>query len=140
MTVQSLTLQLPEPIFRYLQQTAAATRRPLEQVARQSIEGNLPPSVTDMPIEIQDELLAMQGLSYDELGRIAVSQGDLDRQARHQQLLERNSAGSITAREREELAALRLAADRLMLRKAYAWAVLRWRGHPTPALHELPLE
>jgi hypothetical protein len=25
-----------------------------------------------------------------------------------------------------------------MLQKAYAWSVLRWRGHRIPALHELP--
>jgi hypothetical protein len=46
----------------------------------------------------------------------------------------------ISPPEQDELAALRLAADRLMLRKAYAWSVLRWRGQPVPTLDELPLE
>ena len=55
-------------------------------------------------------------------------------------LLEKNSAGTLSAVEQEELATLRLAADRLMLRKAYAWAVLRWRGQPVPELDDLPLE
>jgi hypothetical protein len=40
----------------------------------------------------------------------------------------------------EIMTALRLEADRLMLRKAYAWAVLRWRGQFIPALNELPFD
>jgi hypothetical protein len=54
-------------------------------------------------------------------------------------LLEKNK-GEITSEERLELAELRIEADRLMLRKAYAWAVLRWRGQSIPALNELPLD
>ena len=61
-------------------------------------------------------------------------------QEHHLALLEKNQAASITPEERQELSALRVAADRLMVRKAYAWAILRWRGHPVPALHELPVE
>jgi hypothetical protein len=43
----------------------------------------------------------------------------------------------ITSAERAELAVLREQADQLMLRKAYAWALLRWRGYPMPALEML---
>ena len=45
MTTQSITFQLSDPVYRYLQQVAAITKRPLEQLVRQSVEGNLPPSV-----------------------------------------------------------------------------------------------
>ncbi|MEZ4768998.1 MAG: hypothetical protein R2844_11310 [Caldilineales bacterium] len=140
MPTQSVTLHLSEPVFLYLQQVAAATRRPLEQVIRQSVEGNLPPSVSSMPAEMQAELLAMQALPVEQLLRIAAEQVPPMDQARHLELLDGNSTGSITAAERVELAARREAADRTMLRKAYAWSVLRWRGHPVPALNELPLE
>ena len=34
--------------------------------------------------------------------------------------------------------ALRQAADALMIRKAYAWAVLKWHGVPIPAIDSLP--
>lgn len=140
MTTQSVTLQLPEPVFRYLQQMAVATERPLEQVVRQSVEGNLPPSVASMPPEMQLELLALQALSVEELLSVASQQIPSMVQARHLELLDKNSAGSITPVEQAELAELRLAADRTMLRKAYAWSVLRWRGHAVPPLNELPLE
>ena len=119
---------------------AVATKRPLEQVVRQSVEGNLPPSVATMPAEMHHELLALQGLPVEQLLGIAAEQTAPAAQARHLELLERNSAGVLTAAEESELAELRLAADRLMLRKAYAWSVLRWRGHPVPALADLPLE
>ena len=48
--------------------------------------------------------------------------------------------GSISAEERRELKNLRMAADRLMLRKAYAWDILGKRGHSLPKLNELPVE
>lgn len=139
MTTQSVTLQLPEPVFRYLQQIATATKRPLEQVVRQSVEGNLPPSVASMPVDMQDELLALQAMPVEQLQRTAEDQMTPTDQARHVELLDKNSAGTITPAEQDELAALRLSADHLMLRKAFAWSVLRWRGQATPPLNELPL-
>lgn len=97
------------------------------------------PPVTNAPPEMQAELLDMQLLSVDELLRVAHSQMEPEKRQRHVLLLQKNSVGDLQAEELAELDALRLAADRLMLRKAYAWAVLRWRGHPTPALEQLPL-
>jgi len=140
MTVQTLRVPLPEPVYQYLKQIAIATRRPVEQVAQESIVGNLPPSVATMPVEMQDELLEFQNMPLHELQQVAASQMSPAQQARHRQLLEENAAGLLTPAERDELAALRTVADRLMLRKAYAWAVLRWRGQAVPALDELPLE
>jgi hypothetical protein len=112
----------------------------LEQLAQQSIVGNLPPSVATMPSEMCDELLALQNAPVTKLIQVANSQVSPAQQARHLELLEKNSADMISPPEQDELAALRLAADRLMLRKAYAWSVLRWRGQPVPTLDELPLE
>jgi hypothetical protein len=36
----------------------------------------------------------------------------------------------LTGDERENLMVFQAACDRLMLRKAYAWSMLRWRGYP----------
>ena len=140
MVTQRLTIELPEPVFQLLVHMAALTEQSPEQLAAQSISGNLPPSVENTPPEIQAELLAMHKLPVDELLQIASSQVSPHQQERHLALLEKNQAASITPEERQELSALRVAADRLMVRKAYAWAILRWRGHPIPALHELPVE
>jgi hypothetical protein len=140
MTSTNVTLQLPEPVFSYLSQMAAATKRPLEQVVRQSVEGNLPPSVATAPADMRDELLAMQAMSVEQLSRLAAQQAPPSDQARHLALLEKNSAGDLAPAEQRELERLRLSADSLMVRKAYAWSVLRWRGVATPCLDELPLE
>ena len=89
---------------------------------------------------MQAELLVMQTLPVEELLKVAHSQVTSTQQQRHLALLEKNQTASITADERQELGDLRIAADQLLLRLAYAWAILRWRGHPVPALDELPLE
>lgn len=135
----TLTLTLPRPVFERLQGMAEATRQPLEKIIQQSIEGNLPPDVSDAPAEMQGELLLLQTRSVAELEQIALSQVPAESQARHFALLEQNSAGELTLQERRELARLRQEADQLMVRKAYAWALLRWHGRPIPALHEIPL-
>lgn len=139
MTAPTLTLTLSEPIWRYLNQIALATQQPLEQVVRQSVEGNLPPAVDTAPTEMQSQLLAMQTLSLEALRQVALSQIPLPQQERHFALLERNQEEGLSPAESQELAELRLEADRLTVRKAYAWAVLRWRGQPIPTLNELPL-
>lgn len=81
----------------------------------------------------------MQTLSITELKQIALSQIESKTQRRHLYLLDKNSQGQLTDEEQHELATLRHRADQLMLRKAYAWALLRWRGYPMPKLTEIPL-
>lgn len=138
--MSKLTVELPEPIFRLLAEIAEQTQQSPEALAVQSITGNLPPPVDNAPPDMQTDLLAMQRLPDEELLEIARSQLDPHQQQRHTALLEKNQNVTLTPEERQELSELRLAADRLMLRKAYAWNVLRWRGRRIPALSDLPLE
>ncbi len=136
---RQLIIDLPESMVRLLQQMADQTHQSPEALAAQSIAGNLPPSVENAPPETQADLLAMQTLSVTDLLNIAHSQISQPQQDRHTALLEKHQTTSLTPTERQELSDLRQQADQLMLRKAYAWAVLRWRGQRTPALEELPL-
>ena len=140
MATQKLTVELPEPVYRSLAHIAELTQQAPEQLAAQSIAGNLPPSFENAPDEMHAELLTMQTFPVDELLNIAHSQLPPPELQRLMALLEKNSDASITSEERVELSDLRLFADRLMLRKSYAWAILRWRGYPVPALDDLPLE
>jgi hypothetical protein len=139
MATQRVTVELSEPVFQQLVRIAEATSQPLEVLAAQSIASNLPPSADNAPPEMQAELLRIQTLSIDELLEIAQSQIESEQQARHTALLEKNQTDEISPEERQELSELRSSVDRLMLRKAYAWAVLRWRGHRIPSLNELPV-
>jgi hypothetical protein len=137
MTAPKITVELPEPIFQQLSRIAVATQQPIEVLVTQSIASNLPPTDDNVPPEIQAELLKMQTQSIDDL--LVISQENVapEHQKRHTALLEKNQTEVLSQEEQQELSELRTSADRLMLQKAYAWSVLRWRGHRMPALSEL---
>ncbi|OAD23759.1 hypothetical protein THIOM_000398 [Candidatus Thiomargarita nelsonii] len=141
MTTPNLTLSLPDEIFHHLTRMAELTHQTIESLAVQSIKTNLPPTVENAPLEMQSSLQTMQTLAIEELLKIARRQVPVPQQQRHLALLERNQeTESMSLGERQELRELGQAADQLMLKKAYAWAILRWRGYRIPALDELPLE
>ena len=129
MMTQSLTLQLPEHVYRRLQQVAQTTRQPMEAVAYQSLQGNLPPLIEDVPDEWRGDLLEFELLDDDALWKIAQEQLLTTQWTRHQELLRRNQDGVLTGDERGELTRLRTAADRFVFRRSYALALLKWRGH-----------
>jgi hypothetical protein len=87
-----------------------------------------PPAWEDVPPEYQSDLAEMDRLSDDELWQIVRLQQSATEVAPYDKLLARNQAGPLTDTERMELQDLRGAAERLMLRKAHAVALLRWRG------------
>jgi hypothetical protein len=60
----------------------------------------------------------------------AAQQRELER------LLCKNQAGTLTEREQQRLDKLQREADRVMLRKARATVLLRFRGHWLPTLEE----
>jgi hypothetical protein len=138
MSSHSITIELPENIFDRLTQLAQTTDRPLAEIVAQSIACNLPPSIEQASPELQPELLKMQRLNDNELLSIAQTTVSLAQQQRHEELLVKNEDLDISEMERQELANLRLAIDNLTVQKAYAWALLRWRGHRIPALSEIP--
>jgi hypothetical protein len=140
MARQELILDLPDSLFQQLAKVAKWTQQSIESLAIQSISSNLPPTVDNAPLEMQDGLQKMQSLSIEELLEIAHSQIPLTQQQRHLTLLERHQENdSMDPSERQELRELGQAADQLMLQKTYAWAILRWRGYRIPSLEELPL-
>ncbi len=132
MTTQAVTLQLPDDIYRRLQLMAQATSQPLEDVAFQAIQGNLPPLTDDLPIEWRDELGSLQSLSDEALWGITKESLPTEQWDRHQQLLERNQTGTLTNIEQEELAQLRAVTDYFVFRRSYSLALLKWRGFTLP--------
>ena len=139
MVTQQITIELPEPVMRQLTRIAAATHQSIETLVTQSVLSNLPPSTDNAPPELQADLLAMQELSTEELYAIAQAQAETAQHERHTELLQKNEADQLSPKERQELSALRQSTDHLMLRKAYAWSLLRWRGQKIPALADLPV-
>jgi len=138
MTVQTITLGLPETIRKELESQARAKARPIEEVALQALTRSLPPPVEDdLPASLRAELKAMSRLSDRSLWDIAAGTMNPDKVALYDVLLERLQDQTLTSEGREWLARLREEADTLMLRKAHAAALLQWRGHAVPPFERL---
>jgi hypothetical protein len=86
---------------------------------------------------MRPDLMALENLDDDALWQVARSEVAPERWEKHSLLLEKNRLRTITEPEREALAQLRRGADQLMLRKAYAYVLLKWRGYRLPTLQEL---
>jgi hypothetical protein len=133
----SVTLPVPPSVYRIAQRTAEATSRSIEKVLVDVLSAASPIS-DDLPPELQAELDALAQMSDDELWKIARSTFSTDQRRQYDRLLEKNSAGKLTPVEREQLKELRLESEQLMLRKAHAYALLKWRGYTLPALTKIP--
>ena len=88
-----------------------------------------------MPVQ---DLTSLESLDDQALWRVMlVETVPLDQQHQLHDLLTRNQAGVLTDPEREQLAIIQQQADRIMLRKARAAVLLRFRGKRVPTLAEL---
>ncbi len=137
MTVQNVTVSLPEDVYLRLEQVARGTKQSLADVLLYAVKVGSPPSWEDVPAEFQADLAALDRLNDDALWQIARSRQTEDEMTRYQELLDKNANEAITETERLELIHLRIEADRFMLLKAHAAALLRWRGHQLPPAEKL---
>jgi hypothetical protein len=131
--MQSVNIELPEEIYQRLKDMATATQRSVEEVIFQTIRGNLPPALDDLPPD-QRDLVADLHLRSDE-ALWAVARESLPDQhwRRHQRLLDKAQTSALTGAERTELTELREATDHFVIRRSYALALLKWRGYTIPA-------
>jgi len=137
MTTQEVILPLPENLYLRLLQVAQATQQSLTDVLLYAVQVGSPPSWEDAPAEFQADLAALDRLSDEALWRIARSHQKEGTMERYQALLDKNANERLTEAERAELTQLRKEADRRMLRKAHAAALLRWRGHTIPPAEKM---
>ena len=126
-----LTLELPEDVYERVRRAAKGMNQPVEK-ALVDIVRAATPSLEKVPAEYRAELEGMEDLGDDELWEISRSRFAPVKQRRIQRLLDKNQRGELTDRERQALAELRSAGDRLMLRRSYAALLLKYRGHRVP--------
>ena len=136
MATQEVTLPLPEELYVRFQQTAEATRQSVVDVLLHAVEVGSPPRWEDAPAAFQTDLAALDRLDDGALWRIARSHAAVDMD-RFQELLDKHTSGTLNPAEKSGLVALQHEADSLMLRKAHAAALLRWRGHTLPPAETL---
>ena len=137
MNEQTIAIQMPQPLYQRLQHLAEITQRPLESLVLQALDANVPPLLEEMPEPIRQDLATVEKLDDVALQHVAQGVWDAEQSTRYSELLEKERAEAITQHEQAELEALYQAANSHMLRKAYANALLRWRGHQLPTIAEL---
>jgi hypothetical protein len=84
-----------------------------------------------------EELSALELLDNTELRRVLLETVPVTQQREIEALLQRNQAQALSLSERQCLTELQQIADRVMLRKARAAVLLRFRGQRLPTLMEL---
>ena len=132
-----ITLDLPDELYLRLQQTANSMGQSFEKVVLRAVSLGSPPSWEDVPADFQADLASLDRLDDDSLWVLARAKKDKSEMRHYEELLEKNSIGTLLASEKEELAMLRHEADVFMLRKAQAASILRWRGYTIPPAKEL---
>ncbi len=135
--LQTVTIHLPEETTQRYQRGAKAAKKPLEEFLVERLTEAAPPLADDLPSPLREELEAIERLDNDALRQIANSKLPPARQQLYTRLLSKNSAGTITSREKQTLQAIGEEARRLMLKKAHAFMLLKWRGQPIPTPQEL---
>ncbi len=133
---RTVTLTLPDKLYRPVQRAAQATQQPVEKVLLTALEASLP-SLDGLSADLTDELAQMETLDNDALRQTLLETVPIDQQQALEELLQRNQAGKLTSVEREQLTSLQRTADGVMLRKAHAAVLLRFRGQRIPTLAEL---
>jgi len=132
MTFQTVTLQVPQSIYQSAWRTARAVKRPVEDFFLMVLKSSLP-SLEGLPEETITELTALESCTDKQLWAAARSTLSLAQRRQLSGLLHKNQAGKLTERERHKLDELIAASGLLMLRRARAYVLLKWRGY-APAL------
>ncbi len=131
MTLQTITLNLPESLYRSASQLAQATRRPLAEILEESLTHTLPP-LDDVPEDEAPGLASLSALDDAGLWREAQAVLPPEAQSELETLLDDQSAATLNKDDQERLAELQAEYGRLLVRKSHAWLLLARRGYKVP--------
>jgi len=115
---------------------AQATNQPIEELLVHALQASLPP-LEGLPEDLIENLTALEMLDDQSLWRVIGETVPAALQCELRTLLERQQFTELSAAECERLATLQRQADLVMLRKARAAVLLRFRGKRIPTLTEL---
>jgi hypothetical protein len=136
MTIQTVSVKLPRPVFQKLERAAMLTHRSVEDVLVATLNAALaePP---DLPTDLANELAAMHLFSDEALWAATHPSLSPAEQSRLNQLNHKAGERSLTPSEKAEQEHLLSAYHRSVLRRAKALAILAQRGHSLPVETEL---
>src|SRR5262245_45047609 len=133
---QTVTLTLPDSFFQPIKRTAQATNQPIEELLVHALQASLPP-LEGLPEDLIENLTALETLDEQSLWRVMGETVPAELQRDLRALLDQQHSSSLSSAECERLATLQQQADLVMLRKARAAVLLRFRGKRIPTLTEL---
>jgi hypothetical protein len=133
---RTVTLTLPDDMLQSVQRVAQATKQSVEELLVTALQAALP-TLAGLPPQVMENLTSLESLDDQGLWQVMLETVPRDLQQRLHDLLVRHQVGTLTDAEREQLAVLQQQADLVMLRKARAAALLRFRGKRVPTLAEL---
>ncbi|MCI0485071.1 MAG: hypothetical protein L0229_00445 [Blastocatellia bacterium] len=134
MRQQAITVELPEDVYERLKRAARGMNGTVEQALASIVKAAMP-SLETMPPRYRSELEDMESLSDDGLREVAESRISAAKQWQLDRLSMKNQMGELTPEEQRALTRLRDETDRLMLRRSYAYMLLKCRGHRIPVLN-----
>jgi hypothetical protein len=136
MSVATVSVELPEPLYRRLQSAATVAQRSLEEVLASTVAVALPPS-PDLPEALANELAEMIWLSDDALRAATKPDFSPSQQERLAELNDLADDRALSPGEETERAELLAAYEWAILRRAQAFQILARRGHRIPTYPEL---
>jgi hypothetical protein len=125
--MSDFTLTIPAEVVRLAQRIADEKALPVERVLLDHLKTL--PEHAPLPPDEETELAALHQLSDDTLWTIARERLPAHVRARMEVLMEKISRGTVTTEEFEEQSSYVERADRVMVRKAAAAALLTERGY-----------
>jgi hypothetical protein len=137
--MQTATITLPNKVYRRPHDDTAGAGKTEQKLAAQNVETSLPPLMDTIPPRFRGALRAMEKLAIDESWTIARSVIDEKSQKKLRRLLKKNTLGTLTESECENLEELSSLVDLVTLRKGYALLLLKRRGQRIPSLAELEM-
>jgi len=142
MSVQSITLNLPDEVYQRAEMAARTLKRPIDELIAETLATTLPQLslIDDVPMEMANEIAAMSQLSDEALLGLANSLLPAERQEILNGLLDQQNRGTLSDAGHRELIELTAECGRHILRRAKAVAILMSRGRSVPQLLSLPTQ
>lgn len=131
MPSQTITVELPEHLYRTVHTLAQVTKRPLAEILQESLAHTLPP-LDDVPAEEAEVLAHMSNLDDAALWQTSAATMPESQQEELHALLDCQSAGTLTPDDAARLQQLLDAYGRLLVRQSHAWLLLARRGYKVP--------
>ena len=115
MKKKSLTLDIPEKLLKQLETIAKASKSTIDEVALQTLRNGMPPTLREVPGKFHNDLLSLNALGDLELWDIIAEPRARAKKKENASEIEHFSS----------------------MRRAYAFGLLKWRGHPIPTPAEM---